>query len=92
MSPGRTIDPAVVAGKVIELTQAYNVLQGLAYDPLAGCRSAAQFDRLGFAAWEDKGGEKTWFWPAAGAVGSGLQGHGAGDRFAGKLDVMEPPD
>jgi len=57
VSPGRTIDPTVVANKVIELWQTYTVL-GLAYDRWHIAYLLREFDRLGFAAWEDKGGDK----------------------------------
>lgn len=56
-SPGRSIDPAVVAMKIIELCKQYKVL-GLAYDRWRIADLLREFDRLGFAAWEDKGGEK----------------------------------
>jgi phage terminase large subunit-like protein len=56
-SPGRTIDPAVVAQKIIELWRAYTVL-GLAYDRWRIADLLREFDRLGFEAWEDRGGDK----------------------------------
>jgi phage terminase large subunit-like protein len=57
VSPGRSIDPAVVAMKIIELWTTYNVL-GLAYDRWRIADLLREFDRLGFQAWEDKGNEK----------------------------------
>lgn len=57
VSPGRSIDPAVVAKKIIELWQTYTVL-GLAYDRWRVADLLREFDRLGFEAWEDKGQEK----------------------------------
>lgn len=56
VSPGRSIDPAVVALKIIELWRTYKVL-GLAYDRWRIADLLREFDRLGFEAWEDKGGE-----------------------------------
>ncbi|MBR1230219.1 terminase large subunit [Bradyrhizobium sp. AUGA SZCCT0176] len=56
-SPGRSIDPAVVANKIAELVQAYKVL-GLAYDRWRIADLLREFDRIGLAAWEDKGQEK----------------------------------
>jgi phage terminase large subunit-like protein len=57
VSPGRTIDPAVVARKIVELSQVYQI-RGLAYDRWRIADLLREFDRLGFEAWEDKGGEK----------------------------------
>jgi len=57
VSPGRSIDPAVVARKVIELCTGFTVL-GLAYDRWRIADLLREFDRLGFEAWEDKGQEK----------------------------------
>jgi phage terminase large subunit-like protein len=57
VSPGRTIDPSVVALKIAELCKQYTVL-GLAYDRWRIADMLREFDRLGFAAWEDKGGDK----------------------------------
>jgi phage terminase large subunit-like protein len=54
VSPGRTINPAVVANKIIELCGTYTVL-GLAYDRWRIADLLREFDRLGFEAWEDKG-------------------------------------
>lgn len=56
-SPGRSIDPAVVATKIAELTSEYTVL-GLAYDRWRIADLLREFDRIGLQAWEDKGGEK----------------------------------
>jgi phage terminase large subunit-like protein len=82
VSPGRTIDPAVVANKVIELWQTYTVL-GLAYDRWRIADLLREFDRLGFPAWEDKGGDKP---------GSGLRlvpwGQGFKD-MAPAIDALE---
>lgn len=57
VSPGRSIDPAVIAAKVAELYGRYTVL-GLAYDRWRIADLLREFDRIGFAAWEDKGTEK----------------------------------
>lgn len=57
VSPGRSIDPAVVAMKIVELCGTYTVL-GLAYDRWRIADLLREFDRLGFEAWEDKGQEK----------------------------------
>jgi phage terminase large subunit-like protein len=53
-SPGRSIDPQVVAGQIIELWQRYNVC-GLAFDRWRIAGLLREFDRLGFEAWEDDG-------------------------------------
>lgn len=57
VSPGRSIDPAVIATKIAELYEKYTVL-GLAYDRWRIADLLREFDRIGFAAWEDKGNEK----------------------------------
>ena len=57
VSPGRTINPEVVALQIVKLCRAYTVL-GLAYDRWRIADLLREFDRLGFEAWEDKGGEK----------------------------------
>lgn len=83
VSPGRSIDPAVVARKVIELWQTYAVL-GLAYDRWRIADLLREFDRLGFEAWEDKGGDSK--------RGSGLRlipwGQGFKD-MAPAIDALE---
>jgi phage terminase large subunit-like protein len=83
VSPGRTIDPAVVANKIVELWQRYTVL-GLAYDRWRIADLLREFDRLGFEAWEDKGGESK--------RGSGLRlipwGQGFRD-MAPAIDTLE---
>jgi len=82
VSPGRSIDPAVVAMKIIELCQTYTVL-GLAYDRWRIADLLREFDRLGFLAWEDKGQDKR---------GSGLRlipwGQGFKD-MAPAIDALE---
>lgn len=82
VSPGRTINPEVIARKIIELCGEFTVL-GLAYDRWRIADLLREFDRLGFAAWEDKGGEKT---------GSGLRlvpwGQGYRD-MAPAIDALE---
>jgi len=55
-SPGRSIDPAVIAAKIIELWQTYEVL-GLAYDRWRIADLRREFDHLGFETWEDKGSD-----------------------------------
>jgi phage terminase large subunit-like protein len=81
-SPGRTINPEVVARKIIELCGEYTVL-GLAYDRWRIADLLREFDRLGFEAWEDKGGGKQ---------GSGLRlvpwGQGFRD-MAPAIDALE---
>jgi phage terminase large subunit-like protein len=57
VSPGRSIDPAVVAIKIAELVNEYTVL-GLAYDRWRIADLLREFDRIGLQAWEDKGGDK----------------------------------
>lgn len=57
VSPGRSIDPAVVANKIAELCAYYTVL-GLAYDRWRIADLLREFDRIGLQAWEDKGQEK----------------------------------
>ena len=82
VSPGRSIDPAVVALKIAELVGAYNVL-GLAYDRWRIADLLREFDRIGLAAWEDKGGD---------SKGSGLRlipwGQGFKD-MAPAIDALE---
>ncbi|MGX9442316.1 terminase large subunit [Nitrobacteraceae bacterium UC4446_H13] len=82
VSPGRSIDPAVVATKIAELVNEYTVL-GLAYDRWRIADLLREFDRIGLAAWEDKGGEKP---------GSGLRlipwGQGYKD-MAPAIDALE---
>lgn len=82
VSPGRSIDPAVVVNKIAELTQNYNVL-GLAYDRWRIADIMREFDRIGLEAWEDKGGEKK---------GSGLRLISWGQGFrdmAPAIDALE---
>ncbi len=57
VSPGRSIDPAVVALKIVELCDTYTV-RGLAYDRWRIADLLRELDRLGFEAWEDKGQDK----------------------------------
>jgi phage terminase large subunit-like protein len=82
VSPGRTIDPAVVALKLRSYASQYRVL-GLAYDRWRIADLLREFDRIGFAAWEDKGGDKP---------GSGLRlipwGQGFKD-MAPAIDALE---
>jgi phage terminase large subunit-like protein len=52
ISPGATIDGAVIALKIIELCQTYNV-RGLAYDRWHMDVVAKEFDALEFQCWED---------------------------------------
>lgn len=83
ISPGRSIDPRVVVTKVAELCGEYNVL-GMAYDRWRIQDILREFDRIQFAAWEDKGGED--------ASGSGLRlipwGQGYRD-MAPAVDALE---
>ncbi|WP_375414637.1 terminase large subunit [uncultured Bradyrhizobium sp.] len=82
VSPGRSIDPAVVARKIAELFNTYTVL-GLAYDRWRIADLLREFDRVGLEAWEDKGNEKQ---------GSGLRlipwGQGFKD-MAPAIDALE---
>ena len=73
VSPGKSIDPAVVALFIAELTRRYRI-RGLAYDRWRIDDLLREFDRLGLQAYKD--GEKG-DGLAAGALGPGLQGHGA---------------
>lgn len=52
-SPGRSIDPAVIATKIAELWGEYNIL-GLAYDRWRIKDILREFDRIGFDAYEDR--------------------------------------
>jgi phage terminase large subunit-like protein len=80
-SPGRSIDPAVVALKIAELCQTYRVV-GLAYDRWRIKDLLREFDRIGLEAFEDKGETK----------GSGLRlvpwGQGYRD-MAPAIDALE---
>lgn len=82
VSPGRSIDPAVVALKIAELVNEYTVL-GLAYDRWRIADLLREFDRIGLQAWEDKGGD---------TKGSGLRlipwGQGFKD-MAPAIDALE---
>jgi phage terminase large subunit-like protein len=53
-SPGKSIDPGVVAKKIAELYGQFIIL-GLAYDRWRISDLLREFDRIGFAAWIDKG-------------------------------------
>lgn len=57
VSPGRAIDPAVVARKIAELHQRYRV-KGLAYDRWRVADLLREFDRVGLAGYEEKSKEK----------------------------------
>ena len=82
VSPGRSIDPAVIAMHIAELWKQYKIL-GLAYDRWRIADILREFDRIGFAAWEDKGQDKK---------GSGLRlipwGQGFKD-MAPAIDALE---
>ncbi|WP_246755777.1 terminase large subunit [Bradyrhizobium neotropicale] len=52
VSPGRSIDPVVIAGFIAELTQRYRV-RGLAYDRWRINDLLREFDRIGLQAYED---------------------------------------
>lgn len=56
-SPGRSIDPAVIALRIAELCQRYNVL-GIAYDRWRIQDLLREFDRVGLHAYEDTGEKK----------------------------------
>jgi phage terminase large subunit-like protein len=64
ISPGSTIDGTVVALKIIELCQTYNVL-GLAYDRWHMDVVAKELDAMEFQCWEDSASERR--------TGSGLR-------------------
>ena len=51
-SPGRSIDPAVIASFIARLYQRYNIL-GLAYDRWRCDELLREFDRVGLAAFRD---------------------------------------
>lgn len=80
-SPGRSIDPAVVAKQIAELQQRYKVL-GLAYDRWRMAELMREFDDIGLQTYEDKGDGK----------GSGLRlipwGQGYKD-MAPAIDALE---
>lgn len=57
VSPGRAIDPSVVARKIAELHSRYKVL-GLAYDRWRVADLLREFDRIGLAAWEKSDADK----------------------------------
>lgn len=81
-SPGRTIDPAVVAKKIAELSTQYNVL-GLAYDRWRIADVMREFERLQLECWEDKGQEKP-------GTGLRLVGWGQGYKdMAPAIDALE---
>lgn len=81
-SPGKSIDPSVVALAIAELVQKYNVL-GLAYDRWRIEDLLREFDRIGLQAYKDDGSEK---------AGSGLRlvpwGQGFRD-MAPAIDALE---
>jgi len=52
-SPGKTINPEVVALHIAELCQRFNVI-GMAYDRWRVADLLREFDRIGFQAYEDK--------------------------------------
>lgn len=52
-SPGKSIDPAVIATFIAELTQNYNV-RGLAYDRWRISDLLREFDRIGLQAFQDE--------------------------------------
>lgn len=54
LSPGRTIDPVVIAEKVAELASEYRIL-GMAYDRWRIDTLLKEFDRIGFAAQKGDG-------------------------------------
>ena len=78
VSPGKSIDPAVVALFIAELTRRYRI-RGLAYDRWRIDELMREFDRLGLQTFKD--GDKG-DGLAARSLGPGLQGYGARDRRA----------
>jgi phage terminase large subunit-like protein len=74
-SPGRTIDPAVVAMKIAELKERFNVL-ALAYDRWRIDALVKELDRLGIETHKEDEGDG----PEAGRLGTRLRLHGAGHR------------
>jgi phage terminase large subunit-like protein len=54
LSPGKTIDPEVIATFIAELTQRFKI-KGLAYDRWGMQALLKEFDRIGLQAYEDKG-------------------------------------
>ena len=80
-SPGKTINPEVVALHIAELSKRYNIV-GMAYDRWRIDELLREFDRIGFAAYEDDGKRK----------GSGLRlvpwGQGYRD-MAPAIDALE---
>lgn len=80
-SPGRSINPEVVARKIAELCGTYTV-RGLAYDRWRIADLLREFDRIGFEAFEDKGETK--------GAGLRLIGWGQGFRdMAPAIDALE---
>ena len=78
VSPGKTIDPAVVATFVAELSQRYRI-RGVAYDRWRMDDLMRDFDRIGLQViqgWRE--GRRL----AAGAMGPRLPRYGPGDRCA----------
>jgi hypothetical protein len=54
LSPGKTIDPEVIATFIAGLTQRFKI-KGLAYDRWGMQALLKEFDRIGLQAYEDKG-------------------------------------
>jgi phage terminase large subunit-like protein len=84
VSPGRAIDPAVIARHVAELHDRYRI-RGLAYDRWRIADLLREFDRIGLQCYEDKGDGST-------RRGSGLRcvpwGQGFRD-MAPAIDALE---
>jgi phage terminase large subunit-like protein len=81
LSPGKSIDLILVATRIAELSQRFNVL-GLAYDRWRIDDLLREFDRIGFEAFEDKGETK----------GTGLRMVGWGQGYkdmAPAIDALE---
>lgn len=57
VSPGKSIDPRMIATKIAELSQVYKV-RGLAYDLWRIKDILREFDDIGLHAWEDKGQDR----------------------------------
>lgn len=53
VSPGRSIDPEIIATRIAELTQQYTV-RGLAYDRWRAADLLREFDNIGFRAYKDE--------------------------------------
>jgi phage terminase large subunit-like protein len=81
-TPGKSIDPTVIAKKIIEICSTYKVL-GLAFDRWRIKDLLREFDELGFSTWIDEGQDKK-------GTGLRLIGWGQGWKdMAPAIDALE---